>query len=82
MLAYAGAFSLILTGVGLFFCVRAFLEAETDLGRLAVGAVVLLIFIGPFFISLPVSGIVLIVLKAAAALGAYIYLKWKSHSLL
>jgi len=81
MTAYAGGFSLIVTGLGIFLCVRAFLEAETDLGRLAVGAVILLVFIAPFFVSLPVGGVVLLVLRVAAALGAYIYLKWKGHEL-
>lgn len=81
MFAYAGAFSLIITGLGIFLCVRAFLEAETDLGRLAAGAVILLVFIVPFFVRLPFGGVVLLVLRVVAALGAYIYLKWKGHDL-
>ena len=82
MFAYAGAFSLIVSGLGIFLCVRAFLEAETDVGRLAVGAVILLVFIAPFFVRLPIGGIVLLVLRVLAALGATIYLKWKGHELI
>jgi len=82
MTAYAGAFSLIVTGLGIFLCARAFLEAETDLGRLAAGAAILVVYIAPFFVSLPVGRIVLLVLRVAGALGAYIFLKWKGHELL
>ena len=82
MTAYAGAFSLVVTGLGIFLCVRAFLEVETDTGRLAVGAAILLVFIVPFFVSLPVSGIVVLILRVVAALGAYIYLRWKGSELL
>jgi hypothetical protein len=82
MFAYAAAFSLIVTVLGVFLCVRAFLEAESDLGRLALGAVVVVIYILPFFVRLPIGGIVLLVLRAVAAVGAYVYLKWKGQELL
>lgn len=82
MTAYAGAISLIVAGLGIFLCIRAFLEAETDLGRLAVGAGILFVFVVPFFVSLPVGRIVLLVLRLAAALGAYLYLKWKGCELI
>ena len=76
----ASSYELVGYGISLFLCASAFL-AMGGRGRLILTAAVFLVYAVPSLVDLPISHILLIILRVSLGVGAYLFLKIQHSTL-